>query len=167
MKNFLNILLENKRLTILLAILLVGIMFYSYYGHDNDIEKSDNQAENVIELEERLTDILSKIDGAGRVDVMITLHSEGEKHILKDSTDRNNGLTFSNESSTGEKTVMQKDGSKEQPFVRKITKAEIRGVIVCADGANNHETKKNIISACTAVLDLPEARVSVVKRKKG
>ena len=166
MRHFMNILLKNKRLALLLAI-LVGIgSIYTFMG-DNTAQKTQDRTEDVNQLEKRLKDILSKIDGAGKVDVMVTLHSEGEKLILKDSADSKSAISFGNEAVNGEKTVMQKDGSKEQPFVRKITKAEIRGVIVCADGADNQKTKNEIISACTAVLDVPVTRVSVVKRKKG
>ncbi len=166
MKKFMNILLKNKRIALLLAILIGITIIYPFLG-DNYTDKPQEKKEDVNQLEKRLTDILSKIDGAGKVDVMVTLHSEGEKLILKDSTDSKSGLSFGNDAVNGEKTVMQKDGSKEQPFVRKITKAEIRGVIVCADGADNQKTKNEIISACTAVLDVPVTRVSVVKRKRG
>ena len=61
---------------------------------------------------------------------------------------------------------MTKDGSKEEPFIRKQTKAEIRGVIVCADGAYDEIVKNQIISSCVAVLDIPVTRVSVAKRKE-
>jgi len=169
MKFKLKIFKNNKKLYILILIIFSFILFLS--PKDGKTDKGSNEdfsTENVAKLEERLENILSKIQGAGRVDVMITLASEGEKIILKDSQPESSSSFFDNgvQNGVGEKTVMKKDGSKEEPFIRKQTKAEIRGVIVCADGAYDEIVKNEIISSCIAVLDVPITRVSVVRRKE-
>ena len=50
---------------------------------DKKILAEDND-EYVAELEERLKGVLSKVDGVGNVDVMITLQASAEKIALKD-----------------------------------------------------------------------------------
>lgn len=158
----------KKPYLIVFIIIAACLILFTPSDDDKRGDAADYKAENVIHLEKRLKNILSKIHGAGRVDVMITLESEGEKIILKDSQTNDSENLFGDVSGPtfDEKTVMQKDGSKEEPFVRKKTKAEVRGVIVCADGAYDDVVKNEIMSSCVAVLDVPVTRVSVVRRKE-
>lgn len=152
---------------VIVFLLLVLLFCFAPDDHIKTNEKSVHN-EDVSELEKRLEDILGHIEGAGKVDVMITLASQGEKIILKDSKTSDKASLFENpdNSSLEEKTVMTKDGSKEEPFIRKQLNAEVRGVIVCADGAYDEIVKNEITSSCVAVLDIPVTRVSVVKRKE-
>jgi len=159
--------LKKPYYVVFLFVILV-LIFCLTPDNDNGIDDKHQSNEDVYKLEKRLESILCNIDGAGRVDVMITLESEGEKIILKDNKNSDSSTLFDNNNnpSSEEKTVMTKDGSKEEPFIRKQTKAEIRGVIVCADGAYDEIVKNQLISSCVAVLDIPVTRVSVVKRKE-
>ena len=159
--------IKKYRIIILVVVVLLAFIL-SFDNDKKEMTDYNSTNESVKSLEKRLADILGNIDGAGRVDVMITLASEGEKIILKDNQSSDTSTLFgsSKEPSNDEKTVMTKDGSKEEPFVRKQTKAEIRGVIVCCDGAYDEFVKEEITSSCIAVLDVPLTRVSVVKRKE-
>lgn len=169
MKQKIRVLNKMNKSHYLIVICLIFILSLCLLG-DNDKKDSLSQSDNedVYTLEKRLRNILRCIDGAGKVDVMITLESEGEKIILKDNKTSGEPALFSDSDDTSleERTVMTKDGSREEPFVRKRVNAKVRGVIVCADGAYDELIKSQIVSSCVAVLDIPVTRVSVVKRKE-
>ena len=72
------------------------------------------------QLEKRLSAILSQVAGAGRVEVMVTLESRGERIVEKDTpesrksveeTDSSGGSRTTDEQEWGEETVDYEDGS--------------------------------------------------------
>ena len=76
------------------------------------------------QLEKRLSAILSQVAGAGRVEVMVTLESRGERIVEKDTpesrksveeTDSSGGSRTTDEQDWGEETVYYEDGSGGNP----------------------------------------------------
>lgn len=128
------------------------------------------------EMEEQLSEILSKISGAGKVSVMITYNSGKELVTQKDNSrvdkvtdekDTNGGTRVINESSIDDKTVMvSQQGGSSQPIVVKEINPEIKGVVVVAEGARNSKVKLKISDAVQTVLDIPAYRVTVLETNK-
>ncbi len=125
--------------------------------------------------EKRLEEILSKIDGAGNTEVMITYDTGMEKVTVQNSKV---SKSFSNdtEHSGGElqiqdieeerQIVMSGSGSSEKPFVLKEINPRVRGVLVIAEGADNPKISYDITNAVAAVLDVPYYRIQVLKKSK-
>ncbi len=127
-------------------------------------------------LEKRLESILSKIEGAGICDVLITYKSTGEIVVAKqvkqeDSTTEETataGDERSIKSSTVESSyviVENSDGSGA-PLVLKESEPEIEGVIIVAEGGSNVSVKNNLINAAEAALGVPTHKIQVLKMKK-
>ena len=122
------------------------------------------QRDYVASLEERITSIISSIDGAGATRVMITLES-GSEQIFLHNNDYGEDLD-----SDGSGNVEIKDeyiivdsGDGENGIVVRIEEPKIRGVAVVCEGAGNASVKAEIIATVTALLDISSARVSVAK----
>lgn len=125
-------------------------------------------------LENDLSSILSKIQGAGRVSVMITLKSGAEIIPAKDEStsdkvtnekDTNGGTRIINEKSTDDKVVFTTaQGSSSEPLIIKEINPEIKGVIIVAEGAGDSKVKLKISQAVQTVLDIPAYRVTVCER---
>lgn len=125
------------------------------------------------ELEMALTDILSAMEGAGRVKVMITLKSSAEAIVEKDMTEQTGGITEVDSEGgsrntadvlrTGE-TVFQsgKDGLSI-PYVRQVLAPEIEGVLVCAEGGGDESINKNITEAIQALFGIDVHKIKVIK----
>lgn len=124
------------------AILIIGaaIMLFASFP-----EKSVPDTEEKYSEEERLCEILSKIDGAGEVSVMITYRTSSEKAIAYETKSDKKGETSAGcgGESTDEKAVM----SKSEPFVLKEIYPQVKGVVVIATGAENPEVKRAICEA--------------------
>jgi len=125
-------------------------------------------------LEEHLAGTLSQIDGAGEVDVMITLKSSTEKIIEKDKnqqtetvteSDSQGGTRTTNQMSHEENTIYEEssDNGKE-PYVSKTITPQIEGVLVIASGGDSALVKENITEAVRALFDIDTHKIRIMKR---
>ena len=124
-------------------------------------------------LEDRLSRILSQIEGAGEVKVMITLKSSAEKVLDKDTEsdqDSQGGTRQSSKASKKENTVYASDSDSAtqgsgSPYVSKELSPEIEGVVVIADGGGNAVVKENISSAVQALFDIEPHKIRIMKKQ--
>ena len=143
----------------------------------NIIETGILQEEYIVEkLEQRLEEILASMQGVGKVKVMITLFSGGEKVVEKDiPLERNNivendstgGNRSTNEMYSQEETVYitNSDGDKI-PYVIKENSAVVAGVSVVAEGGDLALVQKNITEAIQALFGIEAHKIKVVKMKQ-
>lgn len=109
-------------------------------------------------MEERLEKILSGIEGAGRVQVLLT--EETGRQILY-QTD-----VQSDESRRTEDTVLVEDADRrETGLVRQTLEPKYRGAVVLCDGADQSPVKLAIVEAVGCVTGLGADRICVLKRQ--
>ena len=174
-----------------LALLIIAgvlLLLSSFGGQENKKEEKKSETKQLEQLEEyqlntyienmesRLTNVLSQVDGIGKVQVMITAKSTQEKVVLKDvpykkSTVKEqdgSGTTKESTEMTGEEgTVLEKqqDGS-ENPYITKEIQPEIEGVIVIAQGVEEKRIQAEINDAVVALFSVPSHKIKVMKMKK-
>ena len=120
-----------------------------------------------INLERKLENILSKIEGVGKVSVLIT-YSESSTLIpiynVNDSTskieekDTSGGIRIT-ETKNNQKDVITDSGSNV--ITEKVIQPKIEGAIITAKGASNSNIKSNIIMAVEAVTGLATHKIQV------
>ena len=152
----------------------------SFPGTDTDSgnEGGDMSGDNGSEasyaayLEERLTRLLSRMDGVGRVEVMITLKSsrelvvEKEQPVSRSSTNENDsqgGTRSVSQVDSEENTVYRTEGSASEPYVVKTLVPEIEGVLVVAEGAGSGSVNKTIVEIAQALFGVEAHKVKVVR----
>ena len=148
----------------LIIIILVGVLFMLIPSNNKDSKKDVTTKDEIyIDYEKDLEDILSTIEGVGKVKVLLTYASSFEKSIAYEkNTDKNekkDGDSIVNEISSQNNVVMS-DG---EPFVIKEIYPEIQGVIVASEGADDIIVKQNILQAVTTALAIAPHKVCVVK----
>ena len=123
-------------------------------------------------LEERLETALASVEGVGKVRVMITKKSSGEKIVEKDTpvTDRSTteegdgGNTSTVEKTQEESTVYAQDGNGGQtPYVIEEIEPQIQGVIIVAEGGDNSQVVQNITEAVMALFGVEAHKIKVMK----
>ena len=126
------------------------------------------------EMEQRLTEALSQMDGVGAVHVVVTLESTGKKIVEKDvpvrsTTEENKkGEETGNviSSSQDEATVYEKtQNGTETPYVVSEEYPAVRGVLVIAEGGGNPVTVQEIQEAVMALFQVGANKIKVVKMK--
>ena len=134
-------------------------------------KESENESYQVnINLEEKLKNILSKIDGVGKVDVLIT-YSESSKVLAMYNEDNTTNDTEEKDVQGGNRKISQISSKKEViyqevngekvPATQSIVDPKMEGAIVTAVGANSSTVKTNIVQAVGAVTGLPTHKIQV------
>ena len=160
--------LKNKKavFAVVLGVLGIFLIFLSEIipEKDKNIENTENAfsgnfSECETELEKRLEEAVSKINGAGKTDITITIDSSKEFFYAKNSSE--NTGDFESESESEFVIIEGKNG--EEPLVLKTSEAKIRGVLVICEGGENPLVREKILEAVCALLDIPSNKVSVAK----
>ena len=152
LNDFLSKYVNNRSLYI---IIIIGIVFMLLPGFDSGkSEKSKPQMYDEYSDEARLSEILSKVDGAGKVSVMITYYGTSG-YDLEFQEKRG-------ETSTENSVVM--DGNS--PFIKSEFYPKVKGVIIVSSGAKNSSVKKSLTDAAAAVLEVSSHKICVLEGKE-
>ena len=167
---------DKKATGLLIFIGLLGIILISgdeiFQTHNIAEVDSVSSAEYKYQLEEELTDILSSINGAGTVKVMITLES-GQENIYawqeKTTTDRQSSADKTQRTSEKHmfenEIVLIDDGSQKKALVEKTVEPVVKGVIVVSSGADDISVVSDITNAVSVALNITSNRICVIKMK--
>lgn len=180
-----------ENLVVLLILLVVTIVAINTIWGDkqakvkqeNDVESDDKVLAETIKdshikeaesynLESELEGILSKIDGVGKVQVLIT-YSESSQIVAMYNENKNISVTEETDSEGGIRTVETTDANKEiildgsnNPVTEKVVMPKIEGAIIIAEGGGNEALKANIVKAVSAATGLATHKVQVFKMSK-
>ena len=134
----------------------------------NDITQSTTQTTD--DLEEKLENILSNIQGVGEVKVcinysesseVVAMYNETSKVSNTEESDTSGGTRKIQETDSQKEIVYQEDDGEKTPITQKIVQPKIEGAIITAKGANNADTKANIIQAVEAITGLATHKIQV------
>lgn len=148
---------EEKRpkIIVLVGIGLMALVLLSGLGGNSEkSENADLEAQPYLyaeETEEKLENIISSIDGAGRCKVMVTLDTSEENVYASDIN------------SDKSEYVVIKTSSQEGGLLLKIIQPKIRGVAVVCDGGDSYITVNSITETVCSVLGISSTKVSVAK----
>lgn len=120
--------------------------------------------DSIAELESRLEETLSLIDGAGQVRVMITMKDTGEKVVEKDITCRTDAASGGSQNTEqSQSSVYTRDGNTETPYISNEMTPQVEGVLVVAQGGGNSMVKQNILQSVMALFPLEAHKITIVK----
>lgn len=123
----------------------------------------ENAAEIEHELEQRLTRLLSCIDGAGEVTVMVTLDTVSqrvfEKDVKSESSSRSD--TDGSSQSVGSETEVVLAGSAKEPLQVGTVQPKVRGAAVVCTGASDPVVKERVANTAAKALNIGLSRVYV------
>jgi stage III sporulation protein AG len=150
---------KNKNNRLICIILIIGVVLMAAAGgHKGESTESVPEVSTADE-EERLAEILSQIDGAGSVSVMITYYSSSQKDIAYETKT----ASREDKSESEDKKAVMSDG---EPMVIKEVYPKVKGVIVTAQGAGETAVRSEIFEAVAAALDVPAHRICIFKKEE-
>lgn len=128
------------------------------------------------QMEEKLSGIISQIDGAGNVKVMVTLEQTSQdvyatqKKTNDQQTSENaaSGVGRQGTNNTDETSyllVKDSDGSERALQVTEIQPV-IKGVVVVCDGGGDPSVQQEITDVVTTAMHITSVRVCVIRAKK-
>lgn len=125
------------------------------------------------QMEARVKELLSHVEGVGKVDVMIVLKSSEEKVVRVDKntsmsatqeTDSSGGSRKVESQEISENTILTGGGDDNGPIIEKELKPEVSGVVISAQGGGSPKVKAEISEAMEALFDIPAHKIKVLKR---
>ncbi|MDI3269549.1 MAG: hypothetical protein QJR00_02475 [Bacillota bacterium] len=127
------------------------------------------------EMEKRLERLLSSIQGAGSVTVMITWEKSGEKVYAQDRQESRQSQTekdgektrTSSQESQQWQTVFRQGTANPSPLLVEEKGPLVRGVLVVAEGAGDPQVAAALQRAVAIVLGIPTYQVAVFPGKGG
>ena len=137
---------------------------------------TDTEANNItteeteFDLEEKLENILSKIQGVGEVQVFINysetsevvaMYNENSKVSNTEESDESGGTRKIQETDTQKDIVYKEVDGEKTPITQKIIQPKVEGAIITAKGASDATVKTNIIQAVEAVTGLATHKIQV------
>lgn len=183
---------DNKKkienLVFLLVVLVITIIaINSIWGNNDKVEQTTNtnkqlasinlnneEIENENNLEVKLESILTKMNGVGNVDVMLTytestqiipIYNKNEKISNTKEEDSGGGKREVEETDISQEVVYKEEEGKSVIATQKTVSPTIEGAIIIAEGAQDSIVKNNIIQAVEAATGLATHKIQVFERK--
>lgn len=176
--SFINNLMKKGKLNIMFLIGVIGIalIFASEIIPNKTItakETKNNNNEYKINLEKQLTELLSQIDGVGKVKVMITLESTEENVYAQQEKTQTDSQKNSKENTTLEtikstyenEFVMVNNNQDKTALVEKTVMPIVQGVAVVCTGADDIKVVSSVTNAIAVTLDVSTNRICVAKMR--
>lgn len=154
-----------------MALGLAGILiiFLSEYSTGGEKKSAGDEADGVCSaeyceyLEDKVTQIVESIEGAGKARVMITI-SETEEYIYAtNEKDVRKNTEKSNDINNQSDYVIIDKNSDDGGLLLKTIEPKVRGVAVVCEGGNDTKVQEQIYSAVGAVLNVSISRISISK----
>lgn len=144
------------KFVILILLVGVGLMLIPTGSKEKTPDESvTEQVEQQVMLADELEEILTNIQGAGRVQVMLTMRA-GEQTIYQTDTPSTDRLD----------TVIVTDEDRAQGgLIQQILAPTYRGAIVLCQGADSASVCFAIKDAVSKVTGLDSSQISVLKMK--
>ncbi len=162
---------KDKKLLIILILAIVGILFLVLSEIVPEKENEDSDIKNLttdeyaVMIEDKLSFLISSIEGAGETVVMVTVDTGEENVYAKEvKTDEETNDDKTSSKYEYEYIVIKSGSSSENGMLLKVIEPNIRGVAVVCDGGDNAAVRENIINTVSAVLDIKTNKISVCKR---
>ena len=155
-------LMKQYRYGILILLLGVGLMLTPTGETDETIPQSAAVSANELSVEEKLADILSRMEGVGKTEVMLT-YSMGEETVYE--TREDSSISDSSENLSREPVIITDSGRAEQGLVRQVVPAVFRGAIVVCQGGGSPAVRLAIVEAVSNVTGLTADKITVLKMK--
>ena len=157
-KQRINALLAKYKYPILTLLVGLALMLLPSGQEAQPQEPPAETAPIVDDLETKLEAILSQIDGAGQVRVLLTEEKGRELLYQTDSEVRSD--------SRSDDTVLIEDASNtESGLVRQTLEPKYRGAVILCQGADSPGVKLAIVEAVRCVTGLGADVISVLKMK--
>ena len=122
-------------------------------------ETKINEDASEADMQSKLENILSNMQGVGKVKVLITysessevvaMYNENSQTSQIEEKDSGGGTRTTTQNDVQKDVIYKEENGEKMPITQKVVSPKIEGAIVIAEGANDVNVKNNIIQAMEA-----------------
>lgn len=172
----------RKKTQYIAIVLIIVVILAIYFSSIADRTKADEtpivtQPASTLkadDTEQKLEKALSKIRGAGEVDVMITYKSgpeivpafstDTQKNSTTDTGDDQQRISETQNEQTSVVTIVK--GGDANALILKENTPDVKGVIVISEGAGDLTVKLNLLRAVKTILAVAPEQIEIFEMKK-
>lgn len=159
-----NKLKNIKNIEIIIAVFAVCLILLIYFSQNLFSSKDTIQGVQKVEstkyideLENKLSNVLSQINGAGNVKVLITIDSNSKQEYATNKETKTITSGNSTTTTTTEEIVI----IQNKPLLVNETLPKIKGVIIVAQGASNVNIKLELLKAAQTLLEVEAKNIEI------
>ena len=162
---------------VLLIVLLVVILLagkYIFAGNSDKTQEKSNSTskeENInvssdstdsvkLDLENRLSQILSEISGISEVSVVITYLQDNVQTPVYNTKEQ----VEEGKKTTEKNVAYNEDGSKKTAIIESVQMPKIEGAMIVAKGASTVEIRSKIATAVATLTNVPVYKIQVFEK---
>lgn len=167
---------DRKNRLVLLGLVGICLIFFSdLFAGGSNVPKTNEKAQypdalpDVGKIEEKLAGMLERVEGVGKVHVMITLESSAETiYALDEQKDTKTSRHSEQETpdqadSYKSEHIFMDSPQGKRPLIETYLEPEIRGAAIVCEGGDDITVIKRITDLVSAVLGLATNRICVTK----
>ena len=165
---------KGVRLVLILGLAGMALILLSEFWPGGETEKAPEgaavQVDYAAQLEEKLTRLVTSIEGVGKAQVLVTLEN-GVEYVYASEEKKNTDVTHDysgqevtklHEKDNSESNYILVDGSGgKEALIRTQKEPKVKGVVVVCEGAGKAEVEEQVIRAVTTALNLSSVQVCV------
>lgn len=152
---------RKYRFVLLILLIGIGLMLIPFESKEKAEVSQQATAPTQPDISLELSRILSQIDGAGEVSVMLTIHTGiSTVYQTDDST-----TTGENSTSKQDTVIITDENRTQTGLIQHIVYPEYRGAIIVCQGADDLQVRLNIMEAVARITGLGMDKISVLKMK--
>ncbi len=163
---------KNFKIIVAIILILIALIIYISFNSSSETktETTDTSSSNYIttmeyceRLESKLQSIISQIDGAGNVKVMVTVDGSPELIYVSDTDTKTSTTTNGTTTTTTSSPIIVGSGSNSNGIVMTEKLPKVKGVIVVSTGAGQIGIKLDILNAIATLLDISTDNITILK----
>ena len=147
-----------KKYSLVLLVLLAGLCLMMIPEKNDKPVISEVKQISQTSVEESLAAILSKIKGAGKVEVLLTEY-QGKETIYQTDGQQ------STDSLRQETVILSGSDREEEGLVRQVNPPVYLGALIVCQGGDNPTVKLSIVEAVMDITGLSSNQITVLKMK--
>lgn len=154
-------LLAKYKHVLLILLVGIGLMLLPSGGKSTSQNAATAVPEPIAKtqtLQEQLSDLLSRMEGAGRVEVLLTL-ATGEETLYQTDGDR------TSETERFDTVLVSDSGHNETGLIRQVNPPTYLGAVVLCQGADSSALRLAITQAVANATGLGYHKITVLKMK--
>lgn len=145
-------------------VVALGIFLMTFPSGQTKVKQPEQPSAHkdlTVPVDQELADILTQIQGVGRVKVMLT-EATGSETVYQTDTDKSE---TADSSSTRTETVVISGNGTESGLVKTVSPPIFLGAIVVCQGGDNPTVRLSVAQAVSVVTGISMDRISVLKMK--
>ena len=157
-----NMLPLINRYKYVLIVIFAGLLLMLLPGKQETASVSETTVPKVQTIQDQLEEILSKIYGVGRVEVLLT-QAQGERTVYV--SDEHSSLSGDSDSHQADTVIITDESRAQKGLVSQVLPPVYLGAVIVCQGGDQPSVKLAVVEAVCDATGLSADKITVLKMK--